>query len=78
VDVVHEGAHAATLGPGDYFGEIALLHDVPRVATCVARTDGHLLELDRDEFISAVTGHEQTHAELEDVVAERLDELERL
>jgi CRP-like cAMP-binding protein len=78
VDVVHEGTFAATLGPGQYFGEIALLHDVPRVATCVARTDVDLFELDRDVFVSAVSGHEQTHAELEEVVAGRLDELERL
>ena len=78
VDVIHEGVVAATLGAGQYLGEIALLHDVPRVATCIARGTARLFELDRDVFVSAVSGHEQTYANVEEVVAGRLDELERL
>jgi hypothetical protein len=78
VDVVHGGALAATLGPGQYFGEIALLHDVPRVATCVARTAACLFELDRGVFVSAVSGHEQSNAAVEEVVAARLARLDRL
>jgi hypothetical protein len=76
VDVIHDGQLVATLGAGEYFGEIALLHDIPRVATCIARNDAHLYELDRQVFISAVGGHEQSHATIEEVVAHRLGELE--
>jgi CRP-like cAMP-binding protein len=76
VDVVHGGKLAATLGPGQYFGEIALLHDVPRVGTCVARGDADLYELERQVFVSAVSGNVQSHATIADVVAGRLDELE--
>jgi MFS family permease len=75
VDVIHGGKLVATLGTGQYFGEIALLHDVPRVATCVARSDAELYELDRQVFVTAVSGNEQSHATIEDVVAGRLDEL---
>jgi CRP-like cAMP-binding protein len=50
VDVTKEGELLRTLGPGAHFGEVALLENVPRTATVVARTPVRVFELDREGF----------------------------
>ncbi len=46
----HGPQEVAELTDGDYFGEIALLRETTRTATCVARTDVELLTLSRADF----------------------------
>jgi CRP-like cAMP-binding protein/Zn-dependent protease len=50
VDVLTDGDLVQTLGPGRYFGEVALLSDVPRTATVITRTPVRLFRLDREGF----------------------------
>jgi len=59
-------------GAGDYFGEIALLRDVPRTATVTAAAATRLYALERADFLAAVTGHTLAEAAAQGVVGERL------
>jgi CRP-like cAMP-binding protein len=60
------------LGPGDFFGEIALLRDVPRTATVRTLDDVRMYAIERDDFIAAVTGHAPSREAAEHVVAVRM------
>jgi CRP-like cAMP-binding protein len=50
MDVLRDGAVIATLGPGDYFGETALLTDAPRNASVRAHTPVRAFRLSRHGF----------------------------
>jgi hypothetical protein len=71
--VTVDGAPTGELGPGDFFGEIALLRNVPRTASVKAFTDGRLQALGRHEFLEAVAGHPPSARAADAVVGARLD-----
>jgi CRP-like cAMP-binding protein len=68
-EVTTGGQIVNELGPGDAFGEIALLRDVPRQATVRAIEDLTLFALERDVFIAAVTGHGESVLRAENTIA---------
>ena len=72
VEIVPEGQPPSVHGSGSYFGEIALLRDVPRTATVRAGTDVDLLALARDDFLAAVNGDPESRQAAEMVVLSRL------
>jgi CRP-like cAMP-binding protein len=72
VEIVLDGEPPRRESAGAYFGEIALLRDVPRTATVRAATDVELFALDRDHFLPAVTGHAGSSEAAEAVVGSRL------
>lgn len=71
-EVLRDGRAIATASEGDFFGEIALLHDVPRTATVRASEAGAVWALDQEEFLATVTGLPQAASAAHEVSAERL------
>ena len=72
VEVSIGGRPVRRQGPGEFFGEIALLIAVPRTATVKAETDVSLLALERAVFLEVLTGHHQAREGAEAVADERL------
>jgi CRP-like cAMP-binding protein len=58
--------------PGEGFGEIALLRDVPRTATVTALDEAVVLVVRRDDFLAAVSGEGPAREVAERVVTERI------
>src|SRR5436190_6070964 len=71
-EIAIDGEKVADAWPGETFGEIALLRDVPRTATVTAGDDSTLLALERDDFIAAVTGHAPSREAADAVIGARL------
>jgi hypothetical protein len=62
------------LGPGDCFGEIALLRDVPRTATIIAAEELHTLALRREEFLAAIAASARSGVAAESLATRRLSQ----
>jgi hypothetical protein len=71
--VAKDGEDVGELGRGDGFGEIALIREVPRTATVRALTDAVLLAVDREPFLTAVTGHATTQDRASSIANSHLD-----
>jgi predicted MFS family arabinose efflux permease len=72
VEVTQAGAVLRREGPGEFFGEIGLLRDVPRTATVTAVEDTVLQSLSREAFLAAVNGERDSFLAADDIVTRRL------
>jgi CRP-like cAMP-binding protein len=59
-DVLIDGFRVREIGPGEGFGERALLRNTPRTATIRALTEMRLLAVGREAFMEALTGESGT------------------
>ena len=75
LEVTASGNPLRRLRHGDGFGEIALLRDVPRTATVVARSDARLYALDREHFLDAVNGSPSSRETADSMIDMRLGSL---
>ena len=68
------GRDRRTLGPGDYFGEVALLTDSPRTATITAETDLRCYGMTSWDFKPLVESHSSIAWKLLQTMAKKYQE----
>ena len=75
VEVRHGDKLLATRGPGEFFGEIALLDRRPRTATVVAKTPVVIEVIGQREFATMLEDEPEVAARLMSAMAQRLAEI---
>src|SRR5688500_8593387 len=64
----------ATLGPGEFFGEMAIISNKPRNATATVADDARLLVIDPKTFESMIRGNSEIAVRMIKKLADRLSE----
>jgi CRP-like cAMP-binding protein len=75
--VMRRGARPATLRPGEYFGEMALLDRRPRSATVMAETELAALRISAESFAKLLRSEPSIAISLLETLSVRVRELER-
>ena len=70
-EVTRDGEHVIDLGPGDFFGEMALLEDDRRTATVTATSPMVLIVMSRSGFRAVDRQMPAVHARVAAAIAER-------
>jgi len=70
--VRRDGIDIDTMGPGDFFGEMSLVDNMPRNADVVATSDMDLLVMNSREFSSVLSEHPQVAVKILKTVVARL------
>jgi CRP/FNR family transcriptional regulator, cyclic AMP receptor protein len=74
VDVLRNGRRVARLGPGEFFGEVALFDPGPRTATVMTTSEVVALELSRRGLLETVATDPQISLRMMETLARRLRE----
>lgn len=77
-EVSADGMRIATLGPGDHFGEIAVMDSSKRTASVTAVTELRILAIDAVSFRRLVRSDPGLASALPVAVSKRLEELDRM
>ena len=77
VEVEADGRKVREMGPGESFGEIALLRDTERTATVKATSTGVAMVLSRDDFLEAVAADPASMVVADAIINTRLGDLGR-
>ncbi len=67
----------AVVGTNDIVGEIAILCDVPRTASVIAKTEVHTLTISKDQFLKMMSEFPEMTIEIMRVLAARLERTTR-
>ena len=76
VDVSRDGTTIEMMGDGDFFGEIALVSNVPRTATVTASSQVRLLVITDRDFRALLEHSPQIQLKVLEALAGRLSQLE--
>lgn len=71
-EVIGHNRVVAHLKPGNFFGEIALLRDIPRTATVRAQSDLTLYALHKTDFVPIINAYKKSLIEAESAIDRRL------
>ncbi|KAJ3379211.1 hypothetical protein HDU84_006962 [Entophlyctis sp. JEL0112] len=73
--VIIGGRRVKIMGEGAFFGEIALISNIPRTATVQAATSCMLYKLTRPSFNSIASTFEDVKKKVEEIYAERMEKI---
>ncbi|MDI1319089.1 MAG: cyclic nucleotide-binding domain-containing protein [bacterium] len=72
VEISIHGKTVETVGPGGVFGEMALIEELPRIATALVKTDAKIVPIDRKRFMFLVQQNPFFALQLMTIMAGRL------
>jgi len=75
-EVTHDGEHLADLGPGDFFGEMALLEEQRRMASVMTTSEATVIVMHARNFHAMEEAMPEVAARIREVMEERRREHE--